>query len=111
MRRRDFVRVLGGVAAVWPLSARPQGQVTPTIGFLSGTSRSESIPDGFRQGLSQAGYIEGRNLTIDYRWADGHFERLPALADELISYRVALIATVTLPAAMAAKVAGPERPA
>ena len=109
MRRREFIAGIVGSAA-WPLGARAQGQVTPTIGFLSGTSRSETLPEGFRQGLSQAGYIEGRNLTIDYRWADGHFERLPALAGELVSHRVALIATVTLPAAMAAKIASPMTP-
>src|SRR3974377_905314 len=109
MSRGEFCAGSVGSAA-WPLGARAQGQVTPTIGFLSGTSRSETLPEGFRQGLSQAGYIEGRNLTIDYRWADGHFERLPALAGELVSHRVALIATVTLPAAMAAKSASPTTP-
>jgi len=67
-------------------------------------------PDGLRRGLAEGGYIEGRNLTIEYRCADAHFDRLPALADELGSHHVALIATVTLPAAMAAKAASPRTP-
>ena len=109
--RRDFVAAVGGAAA-WPALARAQQPSTPVIGFLSGASRvgDAGSPSGLRQGLAEAGFIEGRNLTIEYRWADAHFDRLQALADELVSHRVALIATVTLPAAVAAKAASPPTP-
>jgi putative ABC transport system substrate-binding protein len=112
MRRRAFIAALGGAAA-WPLVALGQQAVMPVIGFLSGAARDGtpgSSLSGFRQGLAEAGYIEGRNLTIEYRWADAHFDRLPALADELVSRRAALIATVTLPAALAAKSASLTTP-
>jgi putative tryptophan/tyrosine transport system substrate-binding protein len=110
--RREFIAALSGVAA-WPLVARGQQAATPVIGFLSGASRDgtpSSSPGGFRQGLAEAGYVEGRNLTIEYRWANAHFDRLQALAEELVSRRVTLIATVTLPAALAAKSASPTTP-
>ena len=112
MKRRAFIAGLGGAAA-WPLVARAQQVGPPVIGFLSGASRDETqtrLAAGLRQGLAEAGYIEGRNLTVEYRWADAHFDRLQALADELVSRRVALIATVTLPAAVAAKSARPPTP-
>jgi putative ABC transport system substrate-binding protein len=111
MRRREFLGVVGGAAAAWPICAHAQRQALSTIGLLSGASSSETISiGGFRQGLAEAGYVEGRNLKIEYRWADGHFERLSALADDLLTHHVALIATVTLPAAMAAKAASPTTP-
>ena len=113
MNRRAFIVALGGTAAAWPMVARGQQAAMPVIGFLSGASRdgtTSSAPNGLRKGLAEAGYIEGRNLTIEYRWADTHFDRLPALADELVSRRVALIATVTLSAAVAAKSASPTTP-
>ena len=110
MKRREFIAGLGSVGA-WPMVAGAQQVGVPVIGFLSGASRSETrSPSGLRQGLAEAGYIEGRNLTIEYRSADAHFDRLQALADELVSRRVALIATVTLPAAVAAKSASPTTP-
>jgi len=112
MNRRAFIAGLGG-AAVWPLAARAQQSAMPVIGFLSGASR-DGTPDsslsGFRQGLTEAGYIEGRNRTIEYRWAEAHFDRLQPLADDLVSRRVALIATVTLPAAVVAKSTSPTTP-
>ena len=92
--------------------ARGQQLGLPVIGFLSGASRDGDAgsPNGSRQGLATAGYIEGRNLTIEYRWADAQFDRLRALVDELVSRRVALIATVSLPAAVAAKSGSPSTP-
>ena len=112
MNRRAFIAALGGAAAFPVLARAQQRSAMPVIGFLSGgASRGETLsPSAFRQGLAEAGYIEGRNLTIEYRWADAHFDRLQALADELVSRHVALIATVTLSAAVAAKLASPTTP-
>src|SRR5262245_37965860 len=105
MRRREFITLVGGAAA-WPLTARAQEPVRPVIGVL-GSDTPELFADrlrSFRQGLGETGYAEGRNAAIDYRWANGHYDRLPELAADLVRQRVAVIITLgSTAAAFAAK--------
>src|SRR5438309_9055792 len=96
VRRREFITLVGGAAAAWPLAARAQQPALPVIGWLSGRNSETDalILPTFRQGLNAQGYVEGRNVTVEYRFADGQYDRLPALASDLVRRPVAVIVSV-----------------
>src|SRR5262249_38751882 len=107
LNRRDFISCLGGAAAAWPLEARAQQPAMPVVGFLrdSTAAGSEHMVNGFRKGLAEAGFVEGRNLTIEDAWTDGRSERLSTLAAELVGRHVPVIVSSAINATFAAKAA------
>src|SRR5438270_158966 len=108
MSRREFITILGGAVAAWSLPAGAQQPAIPMVGFVNGGASEAAAPSGiaFRQGLNEAGFIEGQNVIVEYHWLDGRYDRLPSVMADLVRRRVTVIATPgTTPVALAAKAA------
>jgi putative tryptophan/tyrosine transport system substrate-binding protein len=105
MRRREFIKLLGNTVVAWPLTAQAQQAAIPVIGFLGGADPVGYAPqiEAWRLGLRDQSYVEGQNIAVEYRWAEGSYDRLPALAADLVRRKVAVIVTQGTPAAFAAK--------
>src|SRR5262249_7055156 len=105
MRRRDFIKLTAGSAVVWPLAVRAQQPAMPVVGFVRDGSTDASHAAAFRKGLNETGYVEGQNVTVEYHWLEGRYDRLPALLADLVRRQVAVIATPGTVATVAAKAA------
>jgi putative ABC transport system substrate-binding protein len=105
VKRRELINVLAGAAAAWPFTVHAQQSAVPVIGYMDTASASTTahLVEAFRRGLSVAGYDESRNVSIEYRWSEGDYDKLPALAAELVGRQVAVIATINTPTILAAK--------
>jgi putative ABC transport system substrate-binding protein len=112
MKRREFIAALGSAVAACPPRVWAQQQAMPVVGYLSSVGRNDrsELDNAFRRGLAETGFVEGQNVVIEYRWADGHYDRLPAMADDLVRRHVSVIAAVPFPAARAAREATSDIP-